>query len=613
MTKTIAILIALLAVVPAMAAQNGTDAETRSFNEAAAAVRKQLDESLQQYNALQEQIRNEKIPLSRKLKELENELVEVRQEYQDTSRLLDNRTLDLSNLRNEIKTRREEATYLSNLLAEYIRNFESRLHIAELQRYKEPLETARLAPENKNLTQQQIYDAQTELLAASLDRLHEILAGTCFEGTAVDAAGLVKPGTFVVLGPAAVFLSEDGKHVGSAEQRIGSLEPAVIPFGSEEDAAAAAGLVADGRGRFPLDPTLGNAHKIESTEETLLEHIAKGGPVMYPILAMAGAATLVALLKWIHLALVRRPSSRTMRDLLTGVTRHDEEAVRREAEKIRKVRPRILHDLVSGGVVGALLGYAAYHLVPTYWPEGMAYLDFVEPGHHLWFLLGAGAALFGIIWHGMNRILARSPVGEMLAVGVEHRREPRELIEEVMYEQVLSTRLRLQRLLPFVAIAASSAPLLGLLGTVTGIINTFKLITVFGSGDVKTLSGGISEALITTEFGLIVAIPSLLMYAFLSRKARGVVGRMEKAAVALANQIGKSPYAHEGGIDKDDEITMLPEADPDDPRDAGKTLPGADEGNGDGNGDGAPESEDTDKRPADESPVPEGAVESGGG
>jgi hypothetical protein len=97
-------------------------------------------------------------------------------------------------------------------------------------------------------------------------------------------------------------------------------------------------------------------------------------------------------------------------------------------------------------------------------------------------------------------------------------------------------------MLPFVAICAASAPLLGLLGTVTGIISTFKLITVFGSGDVKTLSSGISQALITTEFGLIVAIPSLLLHAFLSRKARGVVNQMETAAVAFANQISRTPY-----------------------------------------------------------------------
>ena len=138
-----------------------------------------------------------------------------------------------------------------------------------------------------------------------------------------------------------------------------------------------------------------------------------------------------------------------------------------------------------------------------------------------------------------NRLLG--PVGVMLQNGVEHLHEPRDLIEEVMYEDVLKTRLKVEGLLPFISICAASAPLLGLLGTVTGIISTFKLITLFGSGDAKTLSGGISEALITTEFGLIVAIPSLLMHAFLSRKARGVIHQMEAAGVALVNQISKTP------------------------------------------------------------------------
>jgi hypothetical protein len=130
----------------------------------------------------------------------------------------------------------------------------------------------------------------------------------------------------------------------------------------------------------------------------------------------------------------------------------------------------------------------------------------------------------------------------MLAAGVNHIRASRDLIEEVMYETVLTTKLRLQKMLPFIAICAASAPLLGLLGTVTGIIRTFKMITLFGSGDVKSLSGGISEALITTEFGLIVAIPALLIHAFLSRKARGVTAQMETVAISFANQVSKSDF-----------------------------------------------------------------------
>jgi biopolymer transport protein ExbB len=129
------------------------------------------------------------------------------------------------------------------------------------------------------------------------------------------------------------------------------------------------------------------------------------------------------------------------------------------------------------------------------------------------------------------------PAGRMLHAGAKHHGEPRELIKEAMFEQILSARLKLQSWLPFVAICATSAPLLGLLGTVTGIMNTFSLMTEFGTGDPKTLSSGISEALITTEYGLIIAIPSLLLHAFLARKARGIIDDMEKKAMQFLNHI----------------------------------------------------------------------------
>jgi biopolymer transport protein ExbB len=134
------------------------------------------------------------------------------------------------------------------------------------------------------------------------------------------------------------------------------------------------------------------------------------------------------------------------------------------------------------------------------------------------------------------------PAGEMLQSAVVHLHQSKELVEEVMYEKILETRTRLNKTLPFIAVCASSAPLLGLLGTVTGIINTFKLISAFGSGDAKTLSSGISEALVTTEFGLIVAIPSLLLHAFLNRKAKSLIDRMESIAVAVMNQVTKSQF-----------------------------------------------------------------------
>ncbi|MEW6744601.1 MAG: MotA/TolQ/ExbB proton channel family protein [Planctomycetota bacterium] len=466
--RCIAAIILLLASSRELQAQNDKAGAETTFDGATASMERRLEESIRELNELREQMAAERLPLSRELSELEAELVKVRLEYQQAARLLDSRTLDLANLNSEIRELQDERSYLANLLSEYVRNFESRLHIAETQRYSEPLEAAKLAPENGNLSAQEIFERQAALVSVSLERLHDALGGTRFDGTAVDASGLVRPGTFVLVGPSAIFRSGDGEQIGTAEQRLGSLEPAVIGFGSTPDARAAAEVIGSGSGRFPLDVTLGNAHKIEATRETLLEHVQKGGPVMVPILALAGVALLVALYKWMRLVRVRKPPENQVRALLNAVGRHDKEGVRRAARAIQ------------------------------------------------------------------------GPAGAMLGAGVENLEEPRELIEEVMYETVLSTRLRLQSQLSFIALTASSAPLLGLLGTVTGIMNTFTLMTVFGSGDIKTLSSGISEALITTEYGLYVAIPSLLLYAFLSRKSRGVIDHMEKVAVAFVNQVSKS-------------------------------------------------------------------------
>ncbi len=127
------------------------------------------------------------------------------------------------------------------------------------------------------------------------------------------------------------------------------------------------------------------------------------------------------------------------------------------------------------------------------------------------------------------------PVGDMLSVAVENANEDREVIEEVLYEKIISTQPRLEKLLPFIAVVAATAPLLGLLGTVTGMIKTFKLITIVGTGDARSLSSGISEALITTKWGLVSAIPTLILHALLTRKARGVIGSMEQTAVGFIN------------------------------------------------------------------------------
>lgn len=132
------------------------------------------------------------------------------------------------------------------------------------------------------------------------------------------------------------------------------------------------------------------------------------------------------------------------------------------------------------------------------------------------------------------------PADELILTGLDSVNEPKEILEEVLVEKIVEIQPKLERLLPIIQVTAATAPLLGLLGTVTGMINTFKLITIFGTGDAKQLSGGISEALITTEFGLIVAIPSLIAFAILNRYAKSTLSNLEKLAMSFVNGISAS-------------------------------------------------------------------------
>lgn len=132
------------------------------------------------------------------------------------------------------------------------------------------------------------------------------------------------------------------------------------------------------------------------------------------------------------------------------------------------------------------------------------------------------------------------PARAVLMGGLERLESPgatRDAVEEALVEGAMGLQPRLRRWLPFISIAAATAPLLGLLGTVTGMIRTFDLINVFGTGDAKTLAGGISEALVTTEFGLIVAIPALILHAWLSRRAKAIAAEVEMTSLAFLNGI----------------------------------------------------------------------------
>lgn len=138
-----------------------------------------------------------------------------------------------------------------------------------------------------------------------------------------------------------------------------------------------------------------------------------------------------------------------------------------------------------------------------------------------------------------EQVRRQSPVARVVKAGLGVRRESREIQESVMQEAILHELPLLQRGLAPLAVFAAVAPLLGLLGTVTGMIETFRVITLHGTGDPKLMSGGISEALITTEIGLSIAIPVMLIHTWLKRRVDHVIGDMEEQSMHLVNTIDR--------------------------------------------------------------------------
>ena len=136
----------------------------------------------------------------------------------------------------------------------------------------------------------------------------------------------------------------------------------------------------------------------------------------------------------------------------------------------------------------------------------------------------------------------RNPVKKLLHEALNYRDTTRENLEELLNENILAQIPKLDRFMPVLSVSAGAAPLLGLLGTVMGIIKTFEMISLYGTGDPNTMAGGISEALVTTQAGLIVAIPALIWHAVLNRRLKTIIGNLEKAMLSFINglSLGKT-------------------------------------------------------------------------
>lgn len=134
-----------------------------------------------------------------------------------------------------------------------------------------------------------------------------------------------------------------------------------------------------------------------------------------------------------------------------------------------------------------------------------------------------------------------SPLGKILAAGLANRHRDRAVIKEAIEDAGRHVVHELDRFIGALGTIASLSPLMGLLGTVLGMIQTFNAITAGGMGDPAAMAGGIGVALITTAAGLTVAIPALIAYRYLRGKVQDLVVQMEKEAIKLVQAIEAQP------------------------------------------------------------------------
>jgi len=126
-----------------------------------------------------------------------------------------------------------------------------------------------------------------------------------------------------------------------------------------------------------------------------------------------------------------------------------------------------------------------------------------------------------------------NPLGRVMLVKTKYAQANNETLELKLSESILKETPKLSSMLSLIKIISVVAPLIGLLGTVTGMINTFQAITLFGTGDPKLMAGGISQALVTTVLGLVAAIPMVFIHAFLHARSRNIINILQQESIGI--------------------------------------------------------------------------------
>jgi biopolymer transport protein ExbB len=402
-------------------------------------VREELAGSIEtaqrELSAAEATIGRERGDLAQRLVAAQNRVLDLRERAVAARRLADEETLTLRQIETRLEAWREQSRFQTNLLAGF-------------------LDRTRRRP----LAERGEADMRTDLaiLAAHVDAQQARLYPSWQPGRVVLPEGELADGDVLKVGPVAWFRRAEPEQSGLI-RRDGDMARVSLLFGGSSHAGLE-DLHRSSTGIVTFDPTLSRALLLAEDDETLWQHLQRGGIWVIPIMLFALFASIAAVAKAVSL-------------------------------------------------------YRLPPLVPALTERAGA-------------ALGSDTALKALTEQ------VQGPQSELLRIALANG--TREQRDDRLYAALLEQRNRLERWLGAIAMTAAVAPLLGLLGTVSGMITTFKAMTLFGSGDPSVVSGGIAEALITTELGLVVAIPALLAHALMSRKVKSYFAQLENDAVHLS-------------------------------------------------------------------------------
>ena len=412
-------------------------------------VREELARNIQasqrELSAVQASIGRERGELAQRLLAAQNRVLDLRERAVAARRLADEETLTLRQIEARLETWREQSRFQSNLLAGFLDR------------------TGR-----RSLSEQGEIELRQNLaiFADHVDAQQARLYPAWQQGRVVLPEGEIAEGDVLTVGPVAWFRRAEPEQSGLI-RRDGNLTRVSLFFSGSAHAGIES-LHQGSAGVVTFDPTLSRALLLAEDDETLWQHLVRGGIWVIPIVlfALFASATAAAKAIWLYRLPVPMPA----------LAERVQSALGRGDEALRAITRE-----VSG------------------------------------------------------------PQAELVRVALAN--QTHEQRDDRLYATLLEQRNKLERWLGAIAMTASISPLLGLLGTVSGMIATFKAMTLFGAGDARAVSGGIAEALITTELGLVVAIPALIAHALMSRRVKNYFAQLENDAVHLSQLPARSNEA----------------------------------------------------------------------